>query len=84
MIPQAHIAGLLVRARPEKAAELAARIGARPDHEVHAVADGKVIVVLEAASERLLADRMDELRREPDVLLVNLVFHQVDDEPEIA
>jgi nitrate reductase NapAB chaperone NapD len=49
-----------------------------PLYEVHAVEDGKIVVVLEAASERDLADRMDALRAEPDVLFVNLVYHQVD------
>jgi nitrate reductase NapD len=74
----AHIASVLVRARPDRAAGVAARIAARAHSEVYAVEDGKIVVVLEARSERALAERMDELRGEPDVLLVNLVFHQVD------
>lgn len=74
-----HIASLVVRARPDLAAEVAGRIAAAPDAEVHAIEDGKIVVVLEAATERSLADRMDELRQEPGVLLVNLVFHQVDE-----
>lgn len=74
----AHIASVVVRARPEHAAEVAARIAAQEHSEVHAVEQGKIVVVLEAQSERALADRMDELRAEPDVLFVNLVFHQVD------
>ena len=74
----AHIASLIVRVRPEVAVALANRIAAAPDAEVHAVEDGKIVVVLESATERGLADRMDELRAEPDVLFVNLVYHQVD------
>jgi nitrate reductase NapD len=74
----AHIASLFVRARPEAAVAVANRIAAAPDSEVHAVEDGKIVVVLESATERGLADRMDELRAEPDVLFVNLVYHQVD------
>jgi nitrate reductase NapD len=80
----AHIASVIVRARPEHAAGLAARIAATPGHEVYAVADGKVIVVIEAASERALADCMDGLRQEPDVMLVSLVYHEVDREQENA
>ena len=73
-----HIASLVVRARPERAAQVAASISAREGHEVRAMSDGKIVVVLEAPSERALADRMDDLRGEPDVLFVNLVFHQLD------
>jgi periplasmic nitrate reductase NapD len=78
MTTDAHIASVLVRARPERAAHVAARIAAQADSEVYAVEEGKIVVVLEAQSERALAERMDELRGEPDVLFVNLVFHQVD------
>ena len=74
----AHIASVVVRARPECAASVAARIAAQAHSEVYAVEQGKIVVVLEAQSERALAQRMDELRGEPDVLFVNLVFHQVD------
>lgn len=80
----AHIASLIVRARPECAAGVAARISATPGHEVHAVRDGKIIVVIEADSERMLADRMDGLRQEPDVMLVSLVYHEIDHEQESA
>lgn len=79
-----HIAGVIVRARPEHADAVAAGIAARPHHEVHAVADGKIIVVVEAESERALADCMDELRAQPEVLFVNLAYHQIDTEPENA
>jgi nitrate reductase NapAB chaperone NapD len=40
-------------------------------------------VVLEAASERALADHMDALRQAPDVLMVSLVFHQMDADAEV-
>ena len=73
-----HIASFVVRTRPQQAGTVAARIAAMRDAEVYAVADGKIIVVLEADSERALANRMDELRAEPDVLLVNLVYHEAD------
>jgi nitrate reductase NapD len=84
MTATAHIASVIVRVRPEQAAEVAARIAAMPGHEVHAVADGKIIVVIEAGAERALADRMDDLRHQPDVMLVSLVYHEVDHDQEIA
>jgi nitrate reductase NapD len=76
----AHVASLIVRARPELADAVAERITTLPGVEVHANEHGKIIVVLEAASERALADQMESLREQPDVLMVSLVFHQVDPE----
>jgi nitrate reductase NapD len=75
-----HVASFIVRAHPESAGQVASRIARMPGTEVHAVEAGKIIVVVEAANERALADHMEELRAEPDVLLVSLVFHQVDEE----
>jgi nitrate reductase NapD len=75
-----HIASFIVRTRPEIAATVAARLSATPENEVHAVDAGKIILVVEAASEAALADRMDEIRHEPDVLMVSLVYHQMDEE----
>ncbi len=73
-----QIASFIVRARADDAAEVAGRIARMEGTEIHAVEDGKIIVVVEAPSERQLADRMDALGREPGVLLVNLVYHQRD------
>ena len=84
MSAAAHIASVIVRVRPEQAADVAARIAATPGLEVHAAAEGKIIVVIEAESERELADCMDGLRQAPDVMFVSLVYHQVDREPETA
>jgi len=74
-----HVASIIVRTRAEVAPAFAERIAAMPDTEVHAVQDGKIIAVLEAESEFELADRIEELRRDPWVLFVNLVFHQTDE-----
>jgi nitrate reductase NapD len=73
-----HIASFIVRTRAEAAADVATRIATLEGAEIHAVEDGKIIVVVEAPSERRLADRMDELRALPEVLMVNLVYHQAD------
>jgi periplasmic nitrate reductase NapD len=77
-----HIASFIVRARPEMAATVAARIAAVPGNEVHAIDAGKIIVVVESSSDAGIADRMDEIRNEPDVLMVSLVYHQMDRELE--
>jgi nitrate reductase NapD len=77
---QVHVASLIVRTRPENAHEVAARVAQSPTTEIHAVVDGRIIVVVESADERALADRMDVIRDDPDVLMVSLVYHAVDDE----
>ncbi len=78
-----HIASFIVRARADAAAEVARRITSLEGAEVHAVEGGKIIVVVEAPSEHGLADRMDDLRELPDVLMVNLVYHHADSQPEL-
>lgn len=78
-----HIASFIVRARPEIAAAVAARLVITPETEVHAVDAGKIILVVEAANETALADRMDEIRNDPDVLMVSLVYHQMDGEVDL-
>jgi nitrate reductase NapD len=79
-----HIASFIVRARPEIAATVAARLTSAPGTEVHAVDAGKIIVVLEAASDAALAERMDEMRHDPDVLMVSLVYHEMNGEMDDA
>jgi len=74
----AHIASLIVRARSESACVTAERLANLPGVEIHAVQDGKIVVVLEAATERGLADLMETIRAEPDVMLVNLIYHEVE------
>lgn len=79
-----HIASVIVRARADCADAVADRLARLPGTEVHAVEDGKIIVVLEAEGERELADLMETMRNEPEVLMVSLVFHQEDAEPSVA
>ena len=80
---QVHVASFIVRTRAEIAHDVAARIARAPSTEIHAVEDGKIIVVVESEGERALADQMDEIREDADVLMVSLVYHQIDrDETE--
>jgi len=73
-----HIASLIVRTRHEDAEAVALRLARMSGVEVHAVQDGKIILVLEAESERGLADHMDVIRCEAGVLLASLVYHEVE------
>jgi periplasmic nitrate reductase NapD len=78
----AHIASVIVRAHLRSSDMVAARVAKHRGVEVHAHEGGKIIAVLEAASEAELADQMQALREEPEVLAVSLVFHQVDTEEQ--
>ena len=73
-----HIASLIVRARCESAPAVAERLATLSGVEIHAIHDGKIIVVLEAATESGLADLMETIRVEPGVVLVNLIYHEVE------
>jgi periplasmic nitrate reductase NapD len=73
-----HIASLIVRARLESAQSAAEGLAALPGVEVHAVQDGKIIVVLEAPNEAGLAELMGVIRSVPGVVLVNLIYHEVE------
>jgi nitrate reductase NapD len=78
MSDNVHIASLIVRARSEHAHAVAGELRRIPGLEVHAVQDGKIIVVLEAPTHAALADGIDVIRQEPRVLLVNLIYHEVE------
>lgn len=73
-----HIASLIVRARCESAHLIAEHFSELPGVEIHAVEDGKIIVVLEADTEFGVANLMETIRAEPGVVLVNLIYHEVE------
>ncbi|MGQ9371104.1 chaperone NapD [Azospirillum sp. ST 5-10] len=75
-----HVASLIVHAVPSRTAAVRRRIAAHPGAEIHAETPGRLIVVLEAASEAELAERMTALGRLDDVMAATLVFHQVETE----
>ncbi|HET9394634.1 MAG TPA: chaperone NapD [Nitrospiraceae bacterium] len=78
MSSTAHVSSLIVRARPEQADAVAQSLTKIAGLEVHAVQDGKIIVVLEAPTHSGLAESIDAIRAEPGVLLVNLIYHEVE------
>jgi len=75
MREELHIAGIVVHARPDGAAEVGAAIAQWPGCHVHATsADGKLVVTLEGAGAREIAARMDEIQRLAPVLSALLVY----------
>ncbi|MAZ34923.1 MAG: hypothetical protein CMO06_17415 [Thalassospira sp.] len=70
------ISSMIIQSRPENMTAIKAALLKMPDTEISADdPSGKIVVVMEAASDRQLADGMKEIGDIPGVLGVNLVFH---------
>ncbi|RCK46264.1 MULTISPECIES: chaperone NapD [Thalassospira] len=70
------ISSMIVQARPEQITIIKTRLEELDGAEVTAEdANGKLVVVLEADTDRQLADTMQKIGEIPGVLGVNLVFH---------
>jgi len=74
--PVGHISSAVVTARPEDAQAVAALIAGLPCTEVHAVSGTRIVVVMEGADVRVLADRLNEIAVLPGVLAASMVFEQ--------
>ena len=79
MAAEIHIAGIIVHARPEQAAEVRAQLAILPRCIVHAVEEsGRMVVTLEAESAPRTLDAMDAIRALPGVLNVALVYQHAE------
>jgi nitrate reductase NapD len=74
-----HVSSLIVYLRPEAAERVAAAILRLGHAEIAARQEGKLVVVLEAEHEAVLADYLTKINLMPDVYVAALVYHQVDD-----
>ncbi|EFE95765.1 NapD protein [Serratia odorifera DSM 4582] len=83
---QWHVSGLVVQARPEKFPQLLPRLLAIPDSEIPAQdrAQGKLVVVLQAAHSNALLEKIESVRNLDGVLAVSLVYHQQDEQGEVT
>jgi nitrate reductase NapD len=71
------VSSLVVHGRRERAAAIAAELGAVAGAEVHGgIEQGKLIVTLETATEAEILERMEAIQRIEGVLAATLVFHQ--------
>lgn len=77
-----HVCSLVVRAHPERLAEVSATLSSLPgcDVAVSDIASGKLAVVLESDSEESLLKQMASVRDLAGVLAVSLVYHQFDEQ----
>ncbi len=77
-----HIASAVVLAAPERSAEVAERLAALPGVELHAgdVTDGRLVVSIEGARYRDVADTLMRLRDTEGVISSELVYQYSDGE----
>jgi len=72
-----HVSSLVVHCRRESAAGVAAALRAVDGMEVHGgVAEGKLVVTLETATEGEIVERLNAVQLLDGVLAATLVFHQ--------
>lgn len=80
-----NITGVIVRARPEHLAAVRAQLLLHPGVEIHAVTtDGRLVVTVEDANDRRLADRIMSFNDMQGVLCATMIYHHDDSDPETA
>lgn len=77
-----HICGVLLMARPERAAAVVGAIESLPGVELHANDGGRLVVTVEAEAFDSCADTMDRLAALSGVASSSLVYHEIDTEPQ--
>ncbi len=79
-----QIASLMVQARPEKIDGLTPILNNLKGVEVHNTNNaGKMILSIEAASDRDLLARITEIEKADGVITASLVYHQIVDEDDL-
>lgn len=74
--PLVHIASLLVQATAPGCEAVRSMIGSMPGAELHETGQpGKLVIVLESADSRAIADATTELQQVSGVLTVSIVAH---------
>lgn len=73
-----HVSSLVVRARPERMAEIVAAIARLPGAEVPAAEGGRIVVTLETTGEQDVLAAIQKIGGWPGVLAATLVFHHVE------
>jgi len=75
-----HISSAVVSAVPQHVPDVAAAIAGLPDTEVHQVAGGKIVIVMEGPSENVIGSRLTEIALMDHVLSANLVYEVIETE----
>lgn len=75
-----NISGVIVHSRPEKVAAVQQQLNALPGVEIHAVGeDGRMVVTVEEASDRRMADTVNGLQDLEGVIAASMVYHHFED-----
>lgn len=75
-----HVSSIVVHAQPAALDAVAAAIAVLPGAEIHGRdAAGKLVVVLTAASERIISDHLQTINAIAGVFTASMVYHAVDD-----
>ena len=78
-----HIAGVIVRTRPEHVEQVRAGLHHLDGVEVHAATpEGRLVVTVESADQDSAAGRFLDLQRLPQVLSAALVYEQSETDSE--
>ena len=80
-MPELHIASCVARVRPEALDAAIVQIEAVIGNAISARDPiGKVVIVIEGASTGALLDQMDDIRKIPGVLNVEMVYQHAEEE----
>jgi len=78
-----HISSLVVHVRPDRSAAVRGEIAALDGAEVHAgTEDGKLVVVLETASEAETIARIAAIHEMKGTIAASLIYHEIDADPQ--
>lgn len=78
MSAEHHVSGVVVHGRPERLPAIAQAIGALDGAEVHAMAEGRMVVTIETPSEAATLQRIHEIGLIDGVMATTLAFHHVE------
>ena len=75
-----NISGVVVHSKPENANAVQQQLAEMPGVEVHAVGDdGRMVVTVEDASDRQMADTVTGLQTMEGVIAASMVYHHFED-----
>ena len=75
-----NISGVVVHSKPENVAAVQQRLTSIPGVEIHAVGDdGRMVVTVEEASDRKMADTVNGLQTMEGVIAASMVYHHFED-----
>lgn len=75
-----HISSAVISAVPRHVEAVAAAIAALPETEVHHVAGGKIVIVMEGPNESVIGGRLTQIALMDHVLSANLVYEVIETE----